>query len=57
LVLWKVDAPEKEGARGVRREWVGEWRSSLLEAKGRGNSVVFSLRGLGLGDNISNVNK
>lgn len=23
LVLWRLDAPEKEDARGVRQEWMG----------------------------------
>jgi hypothetical protein len=28
--------PEKGDAKGVRREWVGGCRSTLLETKGRG---------------------
>jgi hypothetical protein len=35
LVLWRLDAPEKGDARGMRLEWVGGWVSTLLEAKGR----------------------
>jgi hypothetical protein len=34
LALWRLDAPGKGDARGVRWEWVGG--STLLEAKGRG---------------------
>jgi hypothetical protein len=41
LVLWKLDAPAKVDARGVKWEWVGEWGSTLLEAKGVG---VFGVR-------------
>ena len=37
LVLWRLDAPAKEDARGMTQEWVGWWGSTLLEAKGRGN--------------------
>ena len=35
LVLWRLDAPEKEDGREVRPELVGGWGSTLLEAKGR----------------------
>jgi hypothetical protein len=31
-----LDAPEDEDARGVRQEWVNRWKSTLIEAKGRG---------------------
>lgn len=31
--LWRLDAPEKGDARGVRQEWVGE---HSLRAKGEG---------------------
>lgn len=34
LVLWKVDAREKDDAKGERQAWVIGWRSSLLEEKG-----------------------
>jgi hypothetical protein len=47
LVLWRLDAPEKGDARGVRREWVGEWGSTLLEAKGM--ELEWGLWGGGLG--------
>ena len=36
LVLWRLDALEKGDARGVKQEWVGEWGSTILEAKGIG---------------------
>jgi hypothetical protein len=36
LVLWRLVAPAKEDASGVRQERVGGWRSILLEANGRG---------------------
>jgi hypothetical protein len=36
LVLWKLDAPEKGDARGVKQEWMGGWGSSLLDKRGRG---------------------
>ena len=32
LVLWRLDAPEKGDARGLRQEWGG----TFLEAKGGG---------------------
>jgi hypothetical protein len=36
LVLWRLDAPEKADARGVRWKCVDEWvGSTLLEGKGR----------------------
>ena len=35
LVLWRLDAPEKGDARGVRWEWVGRWGNTLLQAKGK----------------------
>jgi hypothetical protein len=43
LVLWRLDAPEKGDARGVRwegvRGWVGRLENTLLEAKGRAEEV------------------
>jgi hypothetical protein len=33
LGLWRLDAPEKGVARGVRKEWVGEWGRTLIEAR------------------------
>lgn len=36
LVLWRLDAPEKEDTRRVRREQrVGGWLSTHFEGKGR----------------------
>jgi hypothetical protein len=35
LVLWRLDAPEKGGARRVRWEWVGGWGSILLKQRRR----------------------
>jgi hypothetical protein len=34
---WRFHPPEKEDARRARQEWVGGWRSILLESKGRGD--------------------
>jgi hypothetical protein len=34
LVLWRLIAPGKWDARGVKQEWVDWWGSTLLEAKG-----------------------
>ena len=36
MVLWRLNGPEKGDARGVSEVGVGEWWSTLLEAKGRG---------------------
>ena len=36
MVLWILDAPEKQDARGVSWGWVGRWVSTLLEEKGKG---------------------
>jgi hypothetical protein len=36
LVLWRLDAPEKGDARGVRQEWIGE---NPLRGKGEGDGV------------------
>ena len=36
LVLWRLVAPAKEDAGGMRQEWVGWLESTLSEAKGRG---------------------
>ena len=49
MALWRLDAPGKGDARGVRWEWVGEWVSTLLEAKERGRGVYEETR---KGDNI-----
>jgi len=36
LILWKLDAPGKWDASGVRWEWVGCWEGSTLsETMGR----------------------
>jgi hypothetical protein len=43
LVLWRLDAPEKGDARGVMWEQVGEWVSTLLEAKERARGRVGRL--------------
>jgi hypothetical protein len=42
LVLWKLNAPEKRDARGVRQEWGG---GTLLETKGREDGVVVVVEG------------
>ena len=39
MVLWRLVVPGKGDAREVRQEWVGEWRCTLLEAKGRGDRM------------------
>ena len=36
MVLWRLDAPEKGDARGVRQEWIGE---NPLRGKGEGDGV------------------
>jgi hypothetical protein len=41
LVLWRIDAPEREEARGVRWGLVSGWGNNLLEAKERGGGGVF----------------
>ena len=43
MVLWRLDAPEKGDARGVMWEQVGEWVSTLLEAKERARGRVGRL--------------
>ena len=51
VFLWRLDAPEKGDARGVR--WVGGWESTLLEVKGRGDGVGGLWKGgTRKGDNI-----
>ena len=35
LVLWRLVAPEKGEARGVRQDWMSGSMSTLIEAKGR----------------------
>ena len=45
FILGRLDAPVKEDARVVRQEWVGRQRSTLLEAKGRGNGMGGLQRG------------
>jgi hypothetical protein len=35
LVLWRFD-PVQGDATAVRQEWVNKWRSTPIEAKGRG---------------------
>jgi hypothetical protein len=52
LVLWRLDAPEKGDARWMRQEWVGGWRSTLLEAKGRGMGWEVHGGEMGKEDNI-----
>jgi ribosome modulation factor len=32
----RLDVPASGNARRVRQEWVNGWRSTLIEAKGRG---------------------
>jgi hypothetical protein len=44
LVIWRLDAPERGYATGVRQEWVGEWESTFLEAKGREGGLEDSWR-------------
>ena len=39
LVLWRLIVPVKEEARGVRPEWVGICRVTLLESKGKGGGM------------------
>jgi hypothetical protein len=39
LVLWRLNAPKKEDARGVRQEKVNWWGSTLLEVKKRGGGM------------------
>lgn len=44
MVLWSLDAPAGDAKVTVRWEWVGGWRSTLIEAKGGwdgGVSYVF----------------
>ena len=41
MVLWRLDAPEKEDAREVRQEWVGGWGSTFLEEKCTGMEWGF----------------
>jgi hypothetical protein len=45
LVLWSLDATEKEDARNLRWKWMVEWESTLLEAKRRVDVVGNSGRG------------
>lgn len=42
MFLWRLDAPKKWDARGVRWEYVGWWGSTLLEAKGKRDVVGYS---------------
>ena len=35
LIVWRLDAPEKGDARGVRQNSGGRLESTLLEAEGR----------------------
>jgi hypothetical protein len=39
FVLWRLVVPGKKDGTGVRWEWVGQWRSTLLDAKGRWEGV------------------
>jgi hypothetical protein len=39
-------------ARVVRQEWVGRWRSTLIEVKGWGDGMMGLWRGDWEGDNI-----
>jgi hypothetical protein len=39
LVLWRLDAPAKGDARGVRQEWADVRWYILLEAKGMGDGM------------------
>ena len=45
MVLWRLDAPVKGKAKAVRQEWVGGWRSPLIEAAERGNGIGGLQRG------------
>lgn len=52
MVLWRLDVPEKRDTSEVRGEWVSQWESTLLEAKGRGTGWGAMEGKLGRGDNI-----
>ena len=36
MVLWRLDTPVKGNTRAVRRDWVNGWKSTLIEANGKG---------------------
>ena len=39
MVLWRLDVPSLGNVRAVRQKWVNGWRSTLIEAKRRGNEI------------------
>ena len=39
MVLWRFDAPVWRNAGAMGQEWVGGWRSTLIQAKGSGETV------------------
>jgi hypothetical protein len=47
-----LDAPKKGHDRGMRLEWVGGWRSTILEANGRGMGPGVHRGETQKGDNI-----
>ena len=52
MILWRLDAPEKGDARGVRQEWVDGWEITLLEAKGKGRGYKVHEEETGKRDKI-----